>query len=321
MCFSAMVWADYRKYVRQYGARIDIHEFIRLFELRAAGEKLAIPRAVSNAFMQEAGTDEERYCQELIDQFEAAEVGRIQADLFQQRHRLADAERALLAKTTKKASEDKRIAGNKVAAAVAKLKELQQPHSVIEETRIFSGAYCPVMVMNDAGEYVVRPMRYLCRPPGMPPESDRKYPGMYNARRSSLGGVWKPLYGRHHAVLVASAFFENVHRHRVEGRQLAAGEQEENVVLRFAPDSRDLMQIACLWSHWRGAGQPDLLSFAAITEEAPPEVADVGHDRCIIPLRDEQLPQWLAPAPKSLGKFDALLDDRARPYYEHLLAA
>ena len=64
-----------------------------------------------------------------------------------------------------------------------------------------------------------------------------------------------------------------------------------------------------------------LLSFAAITDEPPPEVAAAGHDRCIIPIRPENIDAWLNPDPKNLDAMYAILDDRDRPYYEHRLAA
>ena len=31
MCYSAQIWADYRVYVRQFGAELDIKEFYELF--------------------------------------------------------------------------------------------------------------------------------------------------------------------------------------------------------------------------------------------------------------------------------------------------
>jgi putative SOS response-associated peptidase YedK len=64
-----------------------------------------------------------------------------------------------------------------------------------------------------------------------------------------------------------------------------------------------------------------LLSFAAITDEPPPEVAAAGHDRCIIPIKFENVMDWLTPDKSSLAAMYAILDDRERPYYEHLLAA
>jgi putative SOS response-associated peptidase YedK len=81
------------------------------------------------------------------------------------------------------------------------------------------------------------------------------------------------------------------------------------------------MLIACLWSRWSGKDEPDLLSFAAITDEPPPEVAAAGHDRCIIPIKPEHIDAWLNPDPNDLGALYAILDDRDRPYYEHRIAA
>jgi len=120
---------------------------------------------------------------------------------------------------------------------------------------------------------------------------------------------------------VANAFYENVNRHRAEGRELASGETVENLVLEFKPRPTQDMLVACLWSRWTAPGEPDLLSFAAITDEPPPEVAAAGHDRCIIPIRAENVDAWLNPDPRKLDALYAILDDRERPYYEHRLAA
>jgi putative SOS response-associated peptidase YedK len=83
------------------------------------------------------------------------------------------------------------------------------------------------------------------------------------------------------------------------------------------------MLVACLWSHSKGTqpDEPDLFSFAAITDEPPPEIAAAGHDRCIIPIRPEHLEAWLNPDRSNPAAQQAILDDRARPYYEHRLAA
>jgi len=81
------------------------------------------------------------------------------------------------------------------------------------------------------------------------------------------------------------------------------------------------MLVACLWSRWSGSGEPDLLSFAAITDEPPPEVAAAGHDRCIVPIKPENIDAWLNPNASDLAALHAILDDRDRPFYEHRLAA
>jgi len=118
-----------------------------------------------------------------------------------------------------------------------------------------------------------------------------------------------------------NAFFENVSRHKVEGRELAEGEKEANVVLEFRPESTQDMLVACLWSRWQAPGQAELLSFAAITDEPPAEVAAAGHDRCIIPIKPEHVDAWLNPDPRNLAAQYAILDDRERPYYEYRMAA
>jgi len=107
----------------------------------------------------------------------------------------------------------------------------------------------------------------------------------------------------------------------MEGREVTAGEKDENVVLEFRPNPPHEMLVACLWSHWSGPGEPHLLSFAAITDEPPPEVAAVGHDRCIVPIKPENIDAWLNPNASDLAALHGILDDRDRPYYEHRLAA
>ncbi len=164
-------------------------------------------------------------------------------------------------------------------------------------------------------------MRYQCRPEGKPAFYDGKSPGTYNARRDNLEGFWKDLFGYRHGIMVVNVFFENVSRHRNEGRELAEGEKEENVVLEFRPTPTQDILVACLWTEWHGAGAPNLLSFVAITDEPPPEVAAAGHDRVIIPIKPENVDAWLNPDPKNLSAMYAILDDRSRPYYEYRLAA
>ncbi|GAC1657995.1 MAG: hypothetical protein NVS9B15_19460 [Acidobacteriaceae bacterium] len=149
-----------------------------------------------------------------------------------------------------------------------------------------------------------------------------KFPGTYNysARRDNLEGFWRKLFGYTHGVMVASAFYENVSLHNMQHRDLAPGEKEQNVILEFRPQPAQEMLVACLWSHWK-QGDEELLSFAAITDEPPAEVAAAGHDRCMIPIKPENVDAWLNPDPKNLAGLSAILDDRARPYYEHRMAA
>lgn len=315
MCYSAQVWADYRKYVRAFGADLDIAAFVRLYVDRAGGSKVKIPKGMDFAF-EAAESDEQRRIRALISDHNASEIARLEHELFQQSRRLADADRSLAGKATKKAANEKRIATNKIEAAKRRLADLKRSEPRDRDGRIFPGVYAPVMVM-EGGRRVIKPMRYQCRIAGKPALYDRKYPGTYNARRDNLEGFWRPLFGHSHGVIVASAFYENVSRHRLEGRELAAGEADENVILEFKPRSGEDMLVACLWSQW----SDELVSFAAITDDPPAEVAAAGHDRCIVPIKPEHLDAWLAPRPQDLAQLYGILDDRARPYYEHRLAA
>lgn len=311
MCYSAQVWAEYRNYVRVFGADISIKDFVRLFGIRGQGEKIKIPKAMEAAFY-DPQTPEERQIKALIDEYTAKEITATEQELFKQKKRLADAERALASKTTKAASESKRIATDKISRSLTRLDDLRRTELKDRDSRIFPGYYAPVIIVEN-GQRVIKPMRYQCRPAGKPAFYDTKYPGTYNARRDSLQGFWKGLFGVSHGIMVVNVFYENVARTNSDGTT-------RNEVLEFKPNPRQDMLIACLWSHWEQGGE-SLDSFAAITDEPPPEVAAAGHDRCIVPIKSESVDAWLNPDKHNLAALYAILDDRERPYYEHRLAA
>src|SRR5690606_7193022 len=266
-------------------------------------------------------SDWEREIEALIEAHDARVAGRLEQEVFKQKKRLADAERTLQTKTTKKALEDRRIATAKIDWALGKLADLRRTRPELRDSRIFPGMHAPVLVW-EGGRRVVKPMRYQCRPAGKPAFFDRKFPGTYNARRDNLEGFWKDAFGLTHGLMVASRFYENVPRHRMEGRELGEDEPEENVILEFAPRDGSEMLIACLWSRWTGGeGEPELLSFAAITDEPEPEVAAAGHDRTVINIKPEHIDAWLNPEPGNLAALYAIFDDRQHPYYEHRMAA
>lgn len=315
MCYSAQIWSDYRKYVRAFGAQIDIESFVDLFWSRLQDERIKVPLALEAAFSVPQG-GRETQIQGLIEQYRLQQAARLEQELFRQRQRLADAERTLLGRTTKGALEARRIASTKVSWLLSKLADLRRTDMKEADSRIYPGYYAPVMVVEN-GRRLVRPMRYQCRPAGKPALNDSRFPGTYNARRDKLEGFWRAQFGHTHGLMVVNAFYEHV---SVPKQASSAGEVE-NVILEFKPRPAQDMLVACLWSHWTGAGEPDLYSFAAITDEPPPEVAKAGHDRCIIPIKAEHLDAWLDPEPRDLRSLYAVLDDRERPYYEHRLAA
>ena len=245
VCYSAQIEANYKKYVRVWGADISLKEFVRLYWSRQADPKIKIAKAMDAAFAQPKN-DDEWQIMTLIDEFNAQQATKLEQELFKQRKRLADAERTLQARTTKAATESKRIATDKVEWCLGKLADLRRTELNDEDSRIFPAWYAPVMIVEN-GRRVVKPMRYQCRLAGSPASDDFKFPGTYNARRDNLEGFWRRQFGVTHGIMVANAFFENVSRHRMEGRNLAPGEKEENVILEFRPRLTQDMLIACLW--------------------------------------------------------------------------
>ena len=319
MCYSAQIWQDYRKYVKRYGAELDVEAFTRLYWERQGGARVKTPKAMDDSF-RHPDPEHPHALSVLIGDLYRERVAALEQELFKQRKRLADAERSLNLKPTKAAGESRRIAGEKIQWLMRQLSDQRRREPEDRDSRIFPGHHAPVMVWED-GRRVLKPMRYQCRVAGTPAAFDTRYPGTYNARRDSLEKFWKGVFGISHGVVVAEAFYENVSRHRLEGRGLEDGEKDSSVVLEFRPSPPREMLVACLWSHWRQDGEPDLLSFAAITDEPPPEVAAAGHDRCIIPIKEEHLDAWLNPSPSDLQSLQFILDDRDRPYYQHRLAA
>ncbi|BEP50499.1 SOS response-associated peptidase family protein [Variovorax sp. V116] len=323
MCYSAEVRADYAAFQRLFpGTRVSIKDFFAAYWRRKQQPMLRFPRAMDALFANPA-SEEERAVKALIDEFNVTQAMVHEQTLFAQRVRLVDADRKLLVKETKKALTDKRVATDKIANALAKIDDLKRVELKPRDSRIFPGWYAPVLVM-DEGELVLKPMRYLCRPAGKPAFYDTKYPGIYNARRDNLRNFWKGQFGRTHGLMIVNGFYENVKVHDREHRALRPGEEPENVVLEFRPRPTQDMLIACVYSHWtppEGSDEEALWSFAAVTDEPPPEVADAGHDRCIIQLRPENVEAWLTPQARSLDQLDEILEDKERPYYEHRLAA
>jgi putative SOS response-associated peptidase YedK len=315
MCYSAQVIQAARKMYRQLGIRLDYEEAEKLFFRRLDDPTLNISRGFEANF-DEPATDQARRIKSAIDEHRSRMAGKIEKNLFTQKTRLVSAERSLKTKETKKSREDVRIATNKIASLTEKLSDLRRSEPKARDNRIFPMVYAGAIVKQN-GENLLRPMRYACRPAGKPAFYDKKFPGLYNARRENLEKFWNEQFGHHHAIMVVESFYENVQLHVKERRELVAGETEQNIVLEFTPNPPQPMLIACLWSHWTDPHEPDLYGFAAITDEPPPDVASAGHDRCIINLRPEHVEAWLTPEKRGREELQAILSDRAVSTFEH----
>lgn len=304
MCYSAQVYEAYDEYCDQFGADIDIETFARLYGMKLYDSRVKTLPGMDAAFLLDARS-ELHAIREAIQQSKAQQVVKLGQEIVEQRDRLAKAESVLRSKVTKKATDDKRIATNKIERALEKLADLQRTDAKSSDARMFPGYFVPVLIMEN-GKKAVRPMRYQCRIAGSPEDFDTRFPGTYNARMDNLDGFWRKQFGYTHGVAIVTAFYEYVSD--------ASGAK---VVLEFKPDNGKNMYVACLWSHWTAPDKDDLYSFAFVTDEPPPEVLAAGHDRCIVPLKRENIDAWLDPDPNDLDSLYDILADRERPYFVH----
>lgn len=315
MCYSAMIQADYDVYVRRYGATMSLEEFAANVwnAPNKKAKKSKRLRAMEDWLRSMDDPQAQRIWQQILAERAERETW-VQQEIFKQTRRKADAERALQVKVTKKEQENLRIASDKIPDLVKELAGLRRTDSKETDARFYPGMYAPVIVLED-GKRVIKPMRYHCRLPGWDAAYEKTRPGTYNARRDKISKVWPKLFGVRHGVIVVNAFYEHVERHKMEHRELAPGEESQDVKLEFRPEPAHDMVIACFWNE-SPEGDGHLLSFAAITDDPAPEVAAAGHDRTIIEIKPERIDEWLTPGlPKAT--YQALLDDRPEAYYGH----
>lgn len=203
-----------------------------------------MPKAMDDAFRAGTSPAELAVWAE-IQQWNQAEAAILEQELFANKKRLADTERSLQAKETKKAREDVRIAGNKIERALAKLADLKRTDPKDRDSRIFAGVYTPVIVA-EGGKLAIKPMRYQCRLAVKPANYDQRYRGTYNAWRDSLDKFWAPAFG--HGLMVVETFYENVE-----------GPDGKNLVVQFTPaharaDARGPPVVALGGAGRQGAG-------------------------------------------------------------------
>ena len=318
MCYSAEAWSLYDGYVKEFGADVDMKAFWKLYlerdEKYRIRNKLSdgtkIPKGMDLNFLRPR-TETERKIQDLVGEWNGRKLSASVDELAKQEARFAAAEAKLAVKETKTALNEQRIAGNKIKQMQRWIADAKRTsHKPATDDRIFPLWYAPVLLIED-GRPIVRPMRYLCRPQGMDASTDftktGRVSGKYNARRDNLDKFWRKQFGHTHALMLAETFYENVD----DGR---GGSKE----IHFQPRTGETMFIACLYSHWTDpkGKEPDLWSFAAITDEPEPEVAAQGPDRTIINIRPEHAQTWLTPEGRSDAELFAIFDDKRHPFYE-----
>lgn len=324
MCYSAEVVADFRTY-RRYGGTLDLKAFVDLFfqqGKKGTFTKL-VPKAVRDAFDQATGQDELDAKAAVIQAYRNV-ILHYEEIIVEQTERLLKAKEKLAKKHTKSAENEARVAQNKIDDANMRIEQAQEAASEHDGfTRVWPGHFCPLLIRDpETGERKVVPARYRCRLIGWTEADEKKKPGTYNARMDSLKTAWRGIFGYFHGVVVARRFFESVMLHDNQQRALAPGEKEQNIEIVFSPEPQQAMLLACLYRHVEPEGdEGGYYTFAAVTRDPPPEVQAAGHNRCVIPLRPENVDAWLDPDPKNLSAQFAILEDPIDAFYQHQIVS
>ena len=234
MCYSAMVKQHLKELSLEFKARIDEAAFRDVFRRRAAGEKIKLPRAMDLNFLSDsdpAAID----IRASIASYRAKASAEITIHLLEQQKRLANARAALTKKATQGAEKEIGIASRKIEALSRRLEKLESTREEPQDSRIYALEYAPVLVVEN-GQRMIKPMRYLCRPADSPESFDKDFSGCYNVRRDNLSRFWKAQFGKNHAALIVTKFFEFVKK-----------DQGRPVEVEFKPRGYDHMIVPCVW--------------------------------------------------------------------------
>ena len=159
-----------------------------------------------------------------------------------------------------------------------------------EDNRVFSNYFANIII-EEADQRIIKPMRYRVRPAGSKDEIPSKF-NVFNARIDSLENrqTWIPLFMKNHGLIPFVSFFEWV-----------KGPDGKPKLIKFFPEGREIMWAPVLYDEWISKdGATYFHSFAIITDGPSPEIERMGHDRCPIFLSADKISSWLNP--KGLSK-------------------
>ncbi len=154
------------------------------------------------------------------------------------------------------------------------------------------GQDLPVIRVGKAGERRLELMRWGLVPAWASDPADAGRPINARAETAAAKPSFRESFQRRRALVPADGFFE---WRRYGNKAVPFG---------FRRKSREPFAIAGLWDEWRPRGGPPLRTFAVLTTDANPEVADV-HDRMPVILEPGAEDLWLDPSvedPASLEK-------------------
>lgn len=308
MCYSAMIEADMRKLERRFGAKIDWDNFEEAFNMRAKYKMAMIPSAIDTYFIQNAETALQKRLAKMAKTHYMMEIEKFSKKLKKYENDVKELEAKLNSGSKAKGLKEK---VRKRRETVEWHKEKISYYEKIEEQgapRVFPNFYTPVIMKDKTGCWI-RLMRYHLCPKSGKELTPFKY-NLFNARKDRLldSRTWKHIFGKQHAIFPFYRFYESIE-----------GKSGEAKIIYFEPETKDLMWSASLFERSKTT-EGNLWSFAAITDEPPPEVAEAGHDRCPVFLNEDHFEQWLEPKDLSQNDLLALLESVVVTYFTHSAA-
>jgi hypothetical protein len=149
MCYAAMVRADLAACAREYDAFLDTDMFERLFWERVNNPRAGIrfPLAIDRYFLLPRNEGEGRV-KAAIDAYRAVKIPEWEAEIFKQRKRHGDAERALKTKHTKKAEADLGISSRKIDQLKGWLEGMKTADNKPDDVVVHAMNYGPVIISN-----------------------------------------------------------------------------------------------------------------------------------------------------------------------------
>lgn len=159
------------------------------------------------------------------------------------------------------------------------------PQSV--DTKVLPHAQAPVAVFRN-GTLRWDFYRFSLLP-AWSKESKVKF-ATHNARIETVTEkpTWRGPFLKKHCVIPLSAFIEPIYVGNWAGSMVA-----------FAAEGDQLMWAAGIYDEWTNPETGEIIdSFSILTKEPPPQIADIGHDRCPIFIEKAYIEPWL----KIIGK-------------------
>ena len=142
--------------VRLPASSVDLVVMVDAQDERKDGADLSIPKALDANFYHPSSPNE-AHIKELIDRYVTDQCLLLEQKLFQQRARLADAERKLAVKSTKTAQKEKDVSERQASRLLSRLDRLKTKSPSPSDSRIFPFQYAPV-ILEVNGERIIRPM-------------------------------------------------------------------------------------------------------------------------------------------------------------------